>query len=105
MGDLIPVTLERGDEGELSIRWNDGVHQRISVRHLRDACPCASCLEKARARETSQRPGQLPVLAPADTMPLQIMAMEPAGRYGYTVRFSDGHSSGIYSLEILRALG
>jgi len=31
--------------------------------------------------------------------------MRPAGNYAYTIAFSDGHSSGIYSLELLRQLG
>jgi DUF971 family protein len=27
------------------------------------------------------------------------------GNYAYAISFSDGHSSGIYSLELLRQLG
>jgi DUF971 family protein len=31
--------------------------------------------------------------------------MEPQGRYAYGIHFSDGHNTGIYTLESLRELG
>jgi DUF971 family protein len=31
--------------------------------------------------------------------------MRPIGNYAYAIAFSDGHSSGIFSLELLRRLG
>jgi DUF971 family protein len=30
--------------------------------------------------------------------------MTPVGQYAYSIEFSDGHSSGIYTLDYLRAL-
>jgi DUF971 family protein len=36
---------------------------------------------------------------------LAIAGMKPVGQYAYSVEFSDGHSSGIYTLEYLRELG
>ena len=104
MEEWVPIRLERTGDRELVIEWSDGVHQRIAIRALRKACPCATCLEKAKAKQTVVESGQLPILPVADTMPLEITAMEPAGNYGYKIRFGDGHSSGIFSLEILRSL-
>ena len=37
--------------------------------------------------------------------PLAIAGMKPVGQYAYSIEFSDGHSSGIYTLEYLRELG
>jgi DUF971 family protein len=31
--------------------------------------------------------------------------MAPMGRYAYSIHFSDGHDTGIYTLELLRELG
>jgi DUF971 family protein len=47
----------------------------------------------------------LTVLSPAEARPLRPVGMKPVGNYAYGIAFSDGHSSGIYSLELLRALG
>jgi DUF971 family protein len=44
------------------------------------------------------------VLSPAETAPLAITAMRPVGQYAYAIGFSDGHASGIYTLEYLREL-
>jgi DUF971 family protein len=38
-------------------------------------------------------------------MPLAITGMQPVGQYAYKIVFSDGHDSGIYTLEYLRELG
>lgn len=48
---------------------------------------------------------ELPVLSLAETLPIEIDSMTPAGNYGYKIAFSDGHSSGIYSFELLRSIG
>jgi DUF971 family protein len=47
----------------------------------------------------------LPVLSLAEAQPLRITAMDPVGRYAYGIHFSDGHNTGIYTLESLRELG
>jgi DUF971 family protein len=47
----------------------------------------------------------LTVLSPQELTPLAIAGMKPVGQYAYSVEFSDGHSSGIYTLEYLRELG
>lgn len=47
----------------------------------------------------------LTVLAPEETVPLAVTGMKPVGQYAYSIEFSDGHSSGIYTLEYLRELG
>ncbi len=47
----------------------------------------------------------LPVLSTAEARPLTIAKMEPVGNYAYSIAFSDGHDTGIYTLELLRQLG
>ena len=87
--------------GAIAISWSDGHRAVYTPRLLRDACPCATCRER---RAEPAPPPLLPVLTPAETVPLAITAMTPVGQYAYSIEFSDGHSSGIYTLEYLREL-
>ena len=50
-------------------------------------------------------PGKREKLKPEEIAPLAITGMQPVGQYAYSIEFSDGHSSGIYTLEYLRDLG
>jgi DUF971 family protein len=43
--------------------------------------------------------------APAAAEPVTIRQMTPVGNYAYSIHFSDGHSTGIYTLDLLRSLG
>ena len=99
---LVPRNLKNiGDA--LEIEWSDGVTQRITWRQLREACPCASC-RVDRSKPPKPQP-LLAVLSSAEARPLAPASMRLTGNYAYAISFSDGHSSGIYSLELLRQLG
>ncbi len=98
-----PTDLKLVDPSRLRIVWSDGQVREYSVRELREHCPCASCREKRTAPEPP--PTQLTVLSAAETQPLRIASMQPTGRYAYSIHFSDGHDTGIYTLELLRELG
>ncbi|MFM9059820.1 MAG: gamma-butyrobetaine hydroxylase-like domain-containing protein [Planctomycetaceae bacterium] len=105
MSDPVPTSIARVADpaaaGAVEIGWSDGRRAVFSPRLLRDACPCATCRE---ARAAPPKPHLLPVLAPTEMRPLAITAMTPVGQYAYSIEFSDGHSSGIYTLEYLREL-
>ncbi len=103
MNQPIPTQLERNENRTLAIDWSDGYKQTLAFRTLRDACQCANCMEKKSA-EPSEPPGTLKILSAAETMPLDIVSMRPVGNYAYNIEFSDGHSSGIFSFELLRGL-
>ncbi len=97
----VPVSL-KGDAEGLSIAWSDELTQRWTWRRLRDACPCASC---RAAREQPPKPAPLfAILKPEETLPLKATEMRPLGNYGYNIHFTDGHNTGIYSIEFLRGL-
>jgi DUF971 family protein len=96
----LPIRIERVADG-IAIHWNDGTVRRYTPRGLRDACPCAGCREKRDAAA----PSPLQVLAPQELAPLEIRGMQPVGQYAYSIDFSDGHDTGIYTLELLRGLG
>ncbi len=97
-----PVELQRLADQQLSLTWSDGVEQMISYRRLRDSCPCATCRQPDPPQPAD---GGLRVLSPAETQPLDIVAMSPVGNYAYHIQFSDGHSTGIFTFDHLRRLG
>ena len=98
-----PTKLALTDDNRLRIEWNDGAVGLISVGELRNACPCATCREK---RMQPPPPAlSLAVLSPAEARPLKLAAMHPVGNYAYSLHFSDGHNTGIYTLESLREMG
>lgn len=97
-----PTKLELRDEQTLAITWSDGQLRNYPIRELRDRCPCATCREKHGA---PPKPNLLPVLSAAEAKPLRIMGLKPVGNYAYAITFSDGHDTGIYTLEFLRELG
>jgi DUF971 family protein len=88
----------------MEIDWADGHRSAWSFAWLRDACPCATCVEE-RALE-GRKPGQ-PKAKPAAVLPMYTLPAKPAsahavGRYAIQFNWLDGHSGGIYSWEYLR---
>lgn len=106
----LPTKLERTEDRHLVLGWSDGVEQRIPYRKLRDNCQCANCIDKRMealkedAEGNKKLSNELPVLSIAETKPLEIEQMHPVGNYAYNIHFSDGHSAGIFTFELLRSL-
>ena len=107
-----PVNLALSGEGRLRIEWSDGQTREYTLAELRENCPCASCREKRGQAQSASQPAaskgpllSLPVLSAAEARPLTIEDMKPVGNYAYSIGFSDGHNTGIYTLEFLRELG
>ncbi|MGD0940832.1 MAG: DUF971 domain-containing protein, partial [Terracidiphilus sp.] len=75
-----------------------------SFAWLREACPCATCIDERKAQ--GRKPGQ-PKAKPAAVLPMYTAPPKPAsahavGRYAIQFNWQDGHSGGIYSWEYLR---
>ncbi len=102
---MLPTKLQLlAGPDRLRIEWSDGKRQELTVGQLREACPCATCREK-RTEPEPARLGGLPVLSLSEARPLAIQGMHPVGNYAYSISFSDGHDTGIYTLDFLRELG
>jgi DUF971 family protein len=99
---LLPVSLSKEGEDRLIIQWNDGHRGVYTWKHLRARCPCAGCRE-----EREKPPDPFRVLKPSELAPkapLGPRALAPVGHYAYKITWSDGHDTGIYTLDNLRAL-
>lgn len=100
-----PTELKKlAEQRQLAITWSDGQRRLYGYAELRDACPCATCREK-RAVPADKPANLLPVLAAAEARPLDVLGMKPVGNYAYSIAFSDGHDTGIFTFELLRELG
>jgi DUF971 family protein len=91
----MPTEIRREGVHAVRIAWADGHQSEYRNDYLRDHCPCAECRSRPKR--------SLPVLNARrdDLYPVQIGLV---GRYALSVQWSDGHDTGIYSYETLRAL-
>ncbi|HWT65693.1 MAG TPA: DUF971 domain-containing protein [Terracidiphilus sp.] len=88
----------------LEIDWQDGHRSAWTFAWLREACPCATCVEE---RKNEGRKAGQPRPKHADLLPMYKPPARPAsahavGRYALQFNWEDGHSGGIYSWEYLR---
>jgi DUF971 family protein len=93
-----PTALSLLPDGKLSIEWSDGRRRRYEIGELRRNCPCATCMYE---RDSASQIADLPV----DSPPVTLEELHPVGNYAYNIHFSDGHSTGIFPLEMLLKLG
>lgn len=98
--DNLSIKSLKGDREALLVSWSDNVVHRLPWRILRDRCPCATC----RQKRTEPAP-VFNILKPEEAGPIRATSMSPIGNYAYQIDFSDGHKTGIFSLELLRELG
>ena len=93
-----PPTNIRAHQGEqtLELAWPDQRVDRLGYRLIRGECPCATCKDEWTGERILD-----PSTVAAD---LKLEGMEPVGNYAVKFRWSDGHSSGLYTWETLRLI-
>ena len=96
--DVFPLSYELDEARcELHISWTDGHESVHPYEPLRRACPCAWC-----AGEGGQK-GSVDETTEFTEQQTTIYELQPIGRYGLTPIWGDGHHTGIYTYEKLRA--
>jgi DUF971 family protein len=87
-------SIEQVDDRTLGITWTDGRRDTFDVVDLRRRCPCAVCVDEwTRAQR----------LAPGDVKDtVRPERIDSVGAYALQIKFSDGHSTGIYTFQMLR---
>ena len=91
-----PVEVRRlADDFVLRLTWSDDHVSEIPYERLRGYCPCAACQGHHVTTVTFH--------APADPR-VRPETIEPVGNYALSFRWSDGHATGIYRFDFLRAL-
>lgn len=79
----------------LQVDWQDGVTSQFHGAYLRLVCPCAGC--------RGHGPGQVPAPRWEDVAGVRLQGAAAVGGYALRLDLSDGHASGIYSFDFLRA--
>lgn len=90
-----PTEYKTIDPGILQTTWSDGHVGVHRLRELRAACPCAHCVDEWSGKR----------IITLNEVPLtvDIQGAEPIGRYATRFRWSDGHSTGLFTFARLRA--
>lgn len=94
-----PLDIQQiGDE--LAIKWEDGTESFLPVRRLREHCPCAGCKGEVDIMGNLYKNPERPLSATA----FQLISLQRIGGYALQPRWADGHATGLYSFEYLKAL-
>lgn len=92
------VTADRSAR-TLKIGWADGRESLYPYDGLRAVCPCVACKGGHARMGTPPNPCTVRDTPATD---LQLLAIQPMGSYAIQLNWSDGHSTGIYTWEMLR---
>ncbi len=90
-----PAAIDVDRETGVTFAWHDDTTSHFGLEDLRVHCPCADCRMR---RERGQPIWPLP----SSPRPLLIVNAELVGAWGLGITWNDGHSTGIYSWELLR---
>jgi DUF971 family protein len=89
----------------VDITWADGHQSHYEFAYLREECPCATCNDERGKKQA------FAAVAPSSSAVLPMFKPKPRaqaatvmGNYAVQIRFSDGHSTGIYSYDHLRSI-
>jgi DUF971 family protein len=89
----------------IKIDWKDSHHSEYALGYLRDECPCATCTG-AHGTEPQKTNYSAPNATPFQMYKptIKMLNVEPVGNYAIKIFWNDGHSSGLYSFDHLRAI-
>ena len=89
----------------VDIVWADGHASHYDFPYLREQCPCATCNDE-RGKKEDLASAQKTAFAPLPMFKPKTLAQTatPVGNYALGISFTDGHSTGIFSYEYLRAV-
>ena len=76
------------------IAWSDGKQSVATFKDMRFMCPCANCVDENTGTRTIKKDA-----IPENIAPLSVSTI---GNYAITIKWSDGHDTGIYSFDYLR---
>ena len=80
-------------QSKVSMKFEDGLEFAIDPIDLRFECPCATCVDEITGKRTLKKGSLKP--------DIKVMKIEPVGRYGIHIDWSDGHRTGMYHFDRL----
>ena len=82
-----------GANHKVILTFDTGEEFQIPTLELRFECPCAACVDEMTGKRTLRREALKP--------DMKIVKIEPVGRYGIHIEWSDGHRTGMYHFDTL----
>ena len=91
----------------VDITWADGHSSHYDFAFLRDECPCATCNDERLKKESLGEAS--PAFASSAVLPMfkakaRAQSANAVGQYAIQIAFTDGHATGIYSYDHVRAI-
>ncbi|MFY9268112.1 MAG: DUF971 domain-containing protein [Candidatus Manganitrophaceae bacterium] len=94
--EAVPTEIINLKEKGIQITWSDRHQMNYPAVYLRESCRCASCIHEWSG-ENLIPPGSIPT-------DIKAMAIEAVGHYAISIRWSDGHETGIYAFDFLKEI-
>lgn len=91
-----PVAIDVERDSGVTVTWEDGHISRFGLEDLRTNCPCARC-------NAMRQQGEPAWPTPGAPSTLRIESAQQVGNWGLNLHWNDGHTTGIYTWEVLRA--
>ncbi|MCF8240043.1 MAG: DUF971 domain-containing protein [Melioribacteraceae bacterium] len=91
---MSPKKIQLSENKNVYIKWDDGSENVISVKTLRENCPCATCY----AEKEKQGKSYIPIYTESE---LSIDNIRIVGHYALGITWKDGHNTGIYEFQKL----
>ncbi|MDP8937183.1 MAG: DUF971 domain-containing protein [Actinomycetota bacterium] len=92
----VPVDIDIDRQRSVTVTWEDGHVSRFGLAELRLRCQCARC-------RGMRQEGQTVWPAPGTPRELRVESAHQVGNWGLSIAWNDGHSTGIYAWDVLRA--
>ena len=89
-----PRTITKSDPARLTVEWDDGHTTVFTAAELRGICPCAQCVSETTGIRVHD-----PASVPRELTHTDVRLV---GNYAISIRFADGHDTGIYTYQMLR---
>lgn len=93
---LLKFLPSRQKPHHVELTFEDGQTHVFPYLDLRFQCPCATCVDEMTGKRTLRKETLKPDVKP--------MKVEPVGRYGIHIEWSDGHRTGMYHFDTLYQL-
>jgi DUF971 family protein len=84
---------------ELALSWSDDLEQFLALEMLRRVCPCAVCCGEPDVMGRGDLPAKN-----YKANSFELKGYDFVGGYGLSLKWADGHATGIYSYRLLRGL-
>lgn len=96
---LVPENIQLAGH-DLAIMWNDRRESYLELEALRRACPCAGCQGEPDVTGYIDKPH----VSYDPARSFRLRAYSIVGGYAWQPTWEDGHSTGLYTFDLLRCL-